>query len=203
VLASYVYKTYSADLKNIYEVVEIPNRSKTQYAILGALSLEPMSGYEMKKRMAMNTDHFWSESNGQLYPTLAKLAEKKFITVKEEVVGGKWRKIYTITKNGKQKLSQWLLEDVEYYPARDALLLKLFYGQNVSPSVSIRHIEKHAEKCKKALSIYKDIESRLEQMVKAGKRPVYPLLTVKAGVNTVCTELAWCKESIQLIKKYG
>lgn len=178
-------------------------RSKTQYAVLGALSIEPMSGYEMKKMMAMSTDHFWSESNGQLYPTLAKLAENKFVTVKEEMVGEKQRKIYAITKSGKEKLRQWLLEDVEDYPARNALLLKLFYGHNVSPSVSIRHIEKHAEKCKQALSIYKDIESRLEQMVKEGKRPVYFLLTVKSGVNIVCAQLEWCKESIKLIRKYG
>jgi len=177
--------------------------SKTQYAVLGALSIKPMTGYDMKKMMDGSTNHFWRESNGQLYPTLAKLAKEKLVTFKNEKVGEKMRKVYSISKTGKKKLQQWLLEDVEYYPGRNELLLKLFYGKNVAPEISIAHIEKHAEKCQVLLDIYKGIERKLLEMVKKKERPVYYLLTVKAGIKSVKTELEWCKESVELIHEYA
>ena len=125
-----------------------------------------MSGYEMKKMMAGSTNYFWTESNGQLYPTLAKLAKAKLVTVEKQMVGAKLRKVYSLTQIGKKKLQQWLTEDVEYYPQRNELLLKIFYGQNVAPKISINHIKKYHEKCEAALKIYHDIETKLEEMVK-------------------------------------
>ncbi len=178
------------------------NGNKTQYALLGALSIEPMSGYEIQKMMAGSTNHFWTESNGQIYPTLQQLTKLKEVSCKESYVGAKPRKIYTITKKGMQKLQQWLLQDVVIHPARNELLLKLFYGQNVPPKVSIAHIKAHELRCIRALALYKDIAKTLEKMVKLKQRPVYFLLTVKAGVSLVKTELAWCKDAIKLINKY-
>ncbi len=177
--------------------------NKTQYAVLGALSIEPMSGYEIKKMMAESTNYFWTESNGQLYPTLAQLAKAKLVTIHTEKVGAKPKNIYSITNAGKKKLQQWLLEDPEYYPGRDELLLKLFYGDNNPPTVSIDHIEKHYQRCKRMLSLYQGIEKKLTEMVKLKKHPVYYLITVKAGVKAARAEIAWSKEAIELIKKFG
>lgn len=179
------------------------NSSKTQFALLGALSIQPMSGYEIKKMMAESTNYFWSESNGQIYPTLSKLAKNKLVTIDKQMVGAKIKNIYTLTKTGQIKLQEWLMQDFEYSPPRDELLLKLFYGQNVAPKFSIQQIQKHLQKCQELLVICKNIENKLTILVKQGKRPVYFLLTVKAGVGAVKTEIAWCNESIELIKKYG
>lgn len=174
----------------------------TQYAVLGALSLKPMSGYEIKKLMAESTNYFWTESNGQLYPTLAALTKAKLVTVKNQVTGTKTRKIYTLTKAGEKKLKEWLVKDANSYQRRDELLLKLFYGANVSPEISIKHINNHIEKCKAALIIYTDIDKNLEELVKQKKQPVYYLLTVKAGIQRANAELEWAKEAIKLINKY-
>lgn len=189
-------------MSNRYISMPLIKGNKTQFAVLGALSLSPMSGYEITKMMAGSTNYFWTESNGQLYPTLAKLTKAKMVTVKTQLSGAKLKKIYTITKLGKKKLQQWLLEEPEYYPARNELLLKLFYGQNMPPKISIEHIKKHIEKRETALSLYKDIEKRLNLLVKQKKSPVYFLLTVKAGIKVVQAELEWCKESITLINQY-
>lgn len=180
------------------------NKGKTtQYAVLGALSIQPMSGYEIKKLMAESTNYFWTESNGQLYPALAELTKAKLVTVENQVTGAKTKKIYSLTKTGEKKLQQWLMKDPIYYPNRKELLLKLFYGENVSPQISINHIKKHIEKCKAALTIYLDIEKQVEQLIKQKKRSVYYLLTVRAGISTVNAELAWSQDAIKLINKYS
>ena len=36
---------------------------------------QPMSGYEIKRLVEMGLRHFWNESYGQLYPTLAALVD--------------------------------------------------------------------------------------------------------------------------------
>ncbi|MBS0350264.1 MAG: PadR family transcriptional regulator [Proteobacteria bacterium] len=176
--------------------------NKTQYAILGALSIHPMSGYEIKKMMESSTNYFWTESNGQLYPTLAKLAKAKLVTVEKQMLGAKLRKVYSLTQIGKKKLQKWLTEDVESYPQRNELLLKIFYGQNVIPEISTNHIKKYSEKCEAALKIYQNIETKLEAAVKKKEQSVYCLLTVKAGVKHAQTELEWCHEAMRLINRY-
>src|SRR2546422_4002758 len=46
----------------------------SRYAILGVLSRRPMSGYDVKKLIERSIAHFWSESYGQIYPILNRLA---------------------------------------------------------------------------------------------------------------------------------
>ena len=45
--------------------------SQTETAVLGALSVEPMTGYALREAIRDVLGHFWSESFGQIYPTLA------------------------------------------------------------------------------------------------------------------------------------
>ena len=47
--------------------------NKTQYAILGFLSFEPMSGYDIQKLAKESIGYFWQEGYGQIYPVLKKL----------------------------------------------------------------------------------------------------------------------------------
>ena len=48
--------------------------NKSKYAIMGMLSMGPMSGYDIKKRFEKSLSYFWNESYGQIYPILRKLA---------------------------------------------------------------------------------------------------------------------------------
>jgi DNA-binding PadR family transcriptional regulator len=43
-------------------------QAQTSTAVLGALSVEPMTGYEIRQVIADVLGHFWHESFGQIYP---------------------------------------------------------------------------------------------------------------------------------------
>ena len=49
------------------------------YAILGFLAQRPMSGYDIKRSVEESVDNFWSESFGQIYPILRRLAEQGMV----------------------------------------------------------------------------------------------------------------------------
>jgi len=50
-----------------------PQQYKSRYALLGMLSLQPMSGYDLKKFTEWGTANFWQENYAQIYPMLRQL----------------------------------------------------------------------------------------------------------------------------------
>ncbi len=109
--------------------------SKTKYAILGILTIKPMSGYEIKKMIDSSIAHFWNESFGQLYPALSKMAEEELISVTSENVGSKPKNIYSITEKGITILREWLALSSDTEQVRVESLLKIFFGYNTDISV--------------------------------------------------------------------
>ena len=56
------------------------SQSQTSYVILGILAIHPhQSGYEIRKTIQQSVGFFWSESFGQIYPTLKRLNAEKLI----------------------------------------------------------------------------------------------------------------------------
>jgi Transcriptional regulator PadR-like family len=53
--------------------------SQTETAVLGALSVMPMTGYAIREAIRDVLGHFWSESFGQIYPTLAELERQGYV----------------------------------------------------------------------------------------------------------------------------
>jgi len=84
--------------------------SKTGYLILGLLLEKPLTGYMIKKLTELRFRSFWSESYGQIYPQLKKLAEEGFVKAKEEAEGGRDRIAYALTKKGRTAFAGWLGE---------------------------------------------------------------------------------------------
>lgn len=107
----------------------MPASRTTPFAVLGMLSFEPMSGYEIRRELAASTGAFWSESYGQIYPALRDLARKGLARRHAaRRTRGPRRFVYEITPQGREALRRWLLEPPHAAPPRNELLLKLFFG---------------------------------------------------------------------------
>ena len=62
----------------------MPRENKTRFAVLAMLSLGPRSGYDIQQQIQRTLGHFWSESHGQIYPTLRKLLAEGLATARTE-----------------------------------------------------------------------------------------------------------------------
>jgi len=101
--------------------------------LLGLLTIEPMSGYDLGQTIRVSIGHFWNESYGQIYPNLKRLAAEGLVTAKAERQKGKPdRHIYSITPKGRERLAQWLAVAPQPEVPRNELLLKLFFGSRLS-----------------------------------------------------------------------
>lgn len=78
----------------------------TQLLVLGALNVQPMSGYDIQLMLQENEAERWSGVQvGSIYHALKKLEKEEFIEIqKVESVGHRQKVIYNITDLGKEQL---------------------------------------------------------------------------------------------------
>lgn len=169
----------------------------SQYALLGFLSRGPQSGYDIKKAIGESTQHFWSESYGQIYPNLKKLSEAGLATSETEKQEGKPdRKVYTITPKGREALLEWLSKPPNRMPPRNELLLKLFFAQHTFPEVAARHVEEYKIRLQTDLLTYQEIERWLETEYANHAALPYWLMTLSYGRLEAEALIKWCDETL-------
>src|SRR5215510_14136567 len=100
--------------------------SPTAYVILGMVSREPRSGYEIKALVDDTTRFFWAASYGQIYPELKRLSEAGLVEGSDAPRGERKRTVYAITADGEDELKDWLRQPPRTVEMREEGLLKLF-----------------------------------------------------------------------------
>lgn len=175
--------------------------STTPFVILGILGMldRPLSGYDIKQIIDKTISHFWSESYGQIYPVLKRLTAEDLITAHAAGTGKRRRVEYSITARGRKSLEQWLEKPAEPAPRRDALTLKLFFGSQTSPRVSIGHLEEHRDRTQ---AMGAQFERWLKAMAGENARSTpYQRLTLREGIAMCDAFVAWAEASIHTLRK--
>jgi len=84
-------------------------RSNTlQYMILGLLTRQPMTGYDIKQTFDKEKAEFWTAPFSQIYPELNKLQKNTLIVQIDSKDLNSRKKIYQITENGRSYFESWL-----------------------------------------------------------------------------------------------
>lgn len=93
------------------------------------LRLGARSGYDIKRAVDVSTRFFWTISEAQIYPTLARLEEAELIVGHDASQGKRRKRAYELTPDGERALLDWL-EDTGplLFEVRDLGLLKLFFA---------------------------------------------------------------------------
>ena len=176
--------------------------NKSKYAILGILSLGPISGYDIKKVFQRSVANFWNESYGQIYPLLRTLVVEGLATKSiEKQVGKPDRHTYALTNKGFEELQQWLIEPVKDQIGRIEIALKLFFGHRVKVADNIRQVEHFREMRDQELQALIAIKERLK--VEHANKPNLPymLMTVSYGQHVTQALLQWCEETLSVLSK--
>lgn len=177
------------------------NEKKIDCVILGLLSHEELTGYEIKKRMDTALKYFWSASYGSIYPALNELVSRGLATKREDTGSKRNKQIYTITENGREYLKNWLSLPIEKDELRYETLLKLFFGSERGEEQALLHIEAFEKKIREELPYLFHAESVLKECLQDDAAHKYYLLTVKFGIKTYQTYLEWCKDARELLEK--
>jgi DNA-binding PadR family transcriptional regulator len=104
-----------------------------KYAILGFLSWQPLTGYDLKKQFAASETFHWSGNNNQIYTTLVQLYNEGLVSKEvRDQESGPSRKVYSLTAVGQNALRQWQLTPPELPQLRHSFLTQLAWADQLS-----------------------------------------------------------------------
>ncbi|WKY47693.1 DUF4180 domain-containing protein [Eubacteriaceae bacterium ES3] len=104
-----------------------------QHVILGLLSFEPLTGYDMKKLMQKSPLIYWSGNNSQIYKALAALESDGLVTVEiEHDSASPTKKRYSLSDRGRIELITSSKSFPELPELKKPFLLQLTFGQGLS-----------------------------------------------------------------------
>ncbi len=169
---------------------------------MGILSCGPMSGYDIKKEIEASVNYFWHESYGQIYPILKRLVVEGLATKSiEEQVGKPDRNVYTLTDKGREELRRWLTEPAENQVERIEILLKLFFGAQISVDDNMRHVKQYRELQQQLVQQYRTIEQELKGTYHDSPNYPYYLATLSYGLHSTQALINWCDETLAMLSK--
>lgn len=177
--------------------------AKTPYAILGCLTIEPLSGYDIKQFLERPISNFWNESYGQIYPTLKRIEADGLVQGKDETRDGRDRRVYSITDAGREHLRAWLERPAEPVTVRSEPSLKLFFGAHAPPEASLRHVRRLRVEAEEALVHYREREPDLLERLGEDDNAPYWLAVLRGGIATSEAVLAWCDETEALLNEHA
>jgi len=176
------------------------------YAILGLLSREALSGYDLTGRMKGRVGYFWSARHSQIYPELARLEDGGFVT--HSVVEQRERpdkKVYEITAAGLAALKEWVVRPPEPKPSRDELVLKAYSVWLADPNEAARLFRGEESRHEEQLAHYEELEAWMqgewgEELFRPDSPRFATYASLRRGIIYERGAAEWCRwvaESIE------
>lgn len=167
------------------------------YAILGLIHQEPLSGYGIRKQFETTAIGNYSSSPGAIYPALDRL-QKLGLVIKSLLKNHKKEK-FSCTSNGIKTLKKWLLQPIEIIDVAknmDEILLKFaFTDKLLDTNQKINFLTSLQQQ----LEIY--VKELGEFHLNAGPNlPLNGRLAFEHGLASYNTSLMWCKSAITTLK---
>ena len=134
------------------------------HTILTVLMESPCSGYDLSKRFEESVSCFWKASQQQIYRELGKMEKLEWVEHESIAqIGKPNKKLYQITKEGKQELENWFTEPTTPTPVREDLLVKVLAGPHIPPKTLIKQIEERRSLHQNQLRCYREKEELFKE----------------------------------------
>jgi DNA-binding PadR family transcriptional regulator len=156
-----------------------------------------MSGYAVRAAITETLGHFWSESFGQIYPTLSRLETEALVV--RDAEGKTSGSTYRLTAAGRTRLVDLLREPIPAVPPRNGTLLRLFFGGLLGVEECRQILADARERAVEQLAVLTSIRRGLEAEIAHDPDALYRLITVLAGQHSARAAIAWAEESVALL----
>jgi PadR family transcriptional regulator AphA len=175
--------------------------NKAKFIILGLLSHESLTGYDLRQIAERSIGNFWTDlSYGQVYPTLKTLEKQELVSKAVEVEEGqRLRKVYSITPKGIRELQDWLKAPADTEIFKLDILLKLYFGARIGIEHSIRNVEEFKQRNEAAMERYSAFEKSLQSILHESEDHAFFLLTLQYGQYITRAQLQWADKALETL----
>lgn len=160
-----------------------------RHAVLGLLAQRPRHGYELRTAFQAvgGGEENWDVKPAQIYSTLTRL-EQSGLVVEEGVEqdAGPEKRIYAITKAGRQVLEEWFASGITEDHQRDEFFVKLMLGLALDSTDPYALINTQRDQ------LYKQLHGITEQRSRADPRKeMAKILLLDKVVMHLEADLRW------------
>jgi DNA-binding PadR family transcriptional regulator len=152
------------------------------------------TGYEIKQLVDVSTRFFWAASYGQIYPELRRLERDGLVEGEQAPRGGRDRRVYKLTRAGREALVEWLLGDTVTIELRDESLLRLFFADALPHEQALLLLEGRKRGHEEYLEILRAIEAL------PGADPTFVELVLRWGIEFNEWGARWCEEQLNRLR---
>jgi DNA-binding PadR family transcriptional regulator len=168
------------------------------YALLGVLAREPLSGYDISRRMRASVGAFWQAQRSQIYPELARLEAAGLVAHhRVEQLDRPDKKVYQITDEGRATLRRWVTEPAGVPASRNEFVLKVYSLWLAEPRQALAFVRAREAQHRDRLDRLESSALALERE-RGGEaaRPDTPgfgsYATLLAGIHAERAHVDWC-----------
>lgn len=165
------------------------------WAVLGLITLEPRSGYDIKRIIDRTIRHFWAASYGQIYPELTRLEEEGWIAGADAPRGGRSRRVFTITPKGRQALRDWLQGPETRIELRDESLLRLFFADAGPDELGLGLLQARRQGYEQMLAQLRALDDG------TGPDPPFVDLVYRWGLDYCQWGIEWCSRQERRLRR--
>ncbi len=165
--------------------------------ILGLLTQQPMSGYDIKRLLKSLDWLIGSPSFGSVYPTLHALLRDGLVTV--DIVSGEnklSRKVYSVTESGRRALQEWINQSVKTGASLKAFLMRLMLASNLSHTEMIAYLQQRRSQVAVHRAALERVAEAQDETAGLGQR-----LAFDYGLVAATAELTWLDHTLESLSQ--
>ncbi len=179
-------------------IAETERITLTECAVLGLLSDQERSGYDLLKSAEGSVGFFWTPAKSQLYALLPKLVERGLARARRVEQDKRPDKtLYRITRAGREALRAGLEQSP---PAvdRNPFELRIFFGEHMRPGAVRAMVEARRDRSRAHLARLEEIERSIDVAAH-----LHPYLTLLAGKENAKAAIRWAEQALKLLDQHG
>ncbi len=177
-----------------------------KHALLGILTISPMTGYQLKQFFDASVQHIWNAELSQIYPTLKQMEAERLVRKTVEIQDARPnRKVYHITQEGRAELRRWMRESPPATSIRDPFLIRVFFGTEIPPEDMLILLRRQMEEHQKLLAFSDTV---LRQRIRKGveelgnkRAGLFWSLTLDLAMRYRKAYIDWCENAIEAIER--
>jgi DNA-binding PadR family transcriptional regulator len=167
--------------------------AQTDLAVLAALSVSPMTGYALREAILTHLGAFWTESFGQIYPTLTSLTRDGYVSPQPGERAGS--SVYSLTATGQERLIELMAAPATEVPPRNGVLLRLFFGNVLGATACRRLVLQARDRAMAQLAELARVRAETENEPPSVHTP-YWMITISAGEHSARATVSWADDAL-------
>lgn len=170
-----------------------------KHIILGMLSVQPMSGYDLNRAFKQTAAHFWYADQSQIYRALDRLTDEGLIDTELVAQLGKPdRKVHSLSQTGQEALEKWLASPLDSERFKEPFLARLFFASQGGIDLLETVLNAREEAVREKRDELNAIDPQVSDLASACRAA-----TLRWGLIEAEAQLAWLQETREKLREWS